>query len=78
MKHHRHGRTRPQHKKMILGPQNNLYVRQWLEFGMRHRYAGPAMEFSDGSKEWWQGGERVCFESGVIRREDAWFPGYGT
>jgi len=75
MKHRRYGSTRPERKTIPLWPDNR-YVRQWLEFGMRHRSAGPAMEFSDGRKEWWHGGERIYWESGTLQREDAWFPGY--
>lgn len=41
-----------------------------------HRDSGPAYEFSDGSKVWFQGGERIYSETGTLARDPAGFPGY--
>lgn len=38
--------------------------RAWKRDGYFHRSNGPAIEYDDGSKEWWDKGERTFIELG--------------
>lgn len=37
-------------------------VKEWYLNGKRHREDGPAIEYPDGSKEWWENGIRIKTE----------------
>ena len=34
----------------------NYNCRRWYKHGKLHREDGPAMEYADGNKEWWENG----------------------
>jgi len=38
-------------------PCIDLTIKTWMRDGLRHRDNGPAIEMSDGHKEWWLNGE---------------------
>lgn len=43
----------------------HMHARTWLTMGTTgyfHRVNGPAIESSDGSKEWWINGRRISLE----------------
>jgi len=38
---------------------DSMGTRRWFLNGELHRVDGPAIEFANGSKEWWINGERL-------------------
>ena len=48
----------------------SLLRREWRDHAhVYHRVSGPAIEYVDGSKEWWSRGVRLCFEFGNYSRQ---------
>lgn len=70
--------------KYRLGGVGPIVVRYWRDqHDNTHRISGPAIERSNGSKEWWLGGY-FCLSDfggylpGIRRNAISGFPGYGS
>ena len=52
---------------MVLGKDDTK--RYWNEFCRPHREDGPAVEYSNGDKEWWINGKQHSFNSFLKNRK---------